>query len=201
MCGRSLDTQSESSRSTNLYLQFETGVHKILFTNNRIVSEGKTPVKIALYDRTTREIVASGPYSSMRVGVVVLEGGFDSEEWSQKEFESKVVQNREGKRPLLNGDMIVTLKNGVGYIDNLSFTDNSSWDRSGKFRLGVKKHSGFDEMSVREGVSNAFKVKDHRGECKPLITYLVFLELYVLYLYLVQMNLLDFLSFSKTIMI
>lgn len=150
-------------------MQFDTGVHKILFTNNRIVSEGKIPVKIALYDPSTQEIVSSGPYSSMRVSVVVLQGGFASDEWSPEEFESKVVQNREGKRPLLNGEMVVTLKNGVGYIGNLSFTDNSRWDRSGKFRLGVRKSSGFDEMSVREGVSNAFKVKDHRGECKPFI--------------------------------
>ncbi|KAH6794181.1 hypothetical protein C2S52_004658 [Perilla frutescens var. hirtella] len=167
---RTLDAQTESSKSRNLRLQLDNNLPSTLFTSNRIISEASTPVKIALYDASRQEIVTSGPYSSMKVEIVVVQGDFAydcRDEWCKKEFDSKVVQSREGKRPLLNGDKIVSLKNGVGYVGGcLFFTDNSSWIRSGKFRLGVKVHSGRieDETSVREGISNAFKVKDHRGE-------------------------------------
>lgn len=158
------------SETRSLRLRFESRLPATIFTGNKI---GTSPVKISLYDPSCDKVVATGPYSWMKVGVVVVQGGFDGEECcSAKEFDSKVVQSRQGKRPLLSGEAIVALKDGVGYIHNLSVTDNSSWDRSGTFRLGLKVHScsssgsGTGEASVREGVSNAFKVKDQRGECE-----------------------------------
>ncbi|KAE8672061.1 Calmodulin-binding protein isoform 4 [Hibiscus syriacus] len=82
-----------------------------------------------------------------------------------KEFDSHVVKEREGKRPLLSGDLQVTLKEGVGTLGDLTFTDNSSWIRSRKFRLGLKVASGYCEgIRVREAKTEAFIVKDHRGE-------------------------------------
>ncbi|XP_042047808.1 calmodulin-binding protein 60 B-like [Salvia splendens] len=157
---------AESERRS-LCLRFESRLPTTIFTGNKI---GTSPVKISLYEPSCDKIVASGPYSKMKVGVVVVQGGFDGEECTAKEFDSNVVQSRQGKRPLLNGEAIVALKDGVGYIHNLSFTDNSRWDRTGTFRLGLRVHSssssgsGSGEASVREGVSNAFKVKDQRGE-------------------------------------
>jgi hypothetical protein len=75
------------------------------------------------------------------------------------------VKEREGKRPLLFGDLQVTLKEGVGTLGELTFTDNSSWIRSRKFRLGMKVASGFGEsIRIREAKTVAFTVKDHRGE-------------------------------------
>ncbi|XP_027333955.1 calmodulin-binding protein 60 B isoform X4 [Abrus precatorius] len=97
-----------------------------------------------------------------------VEGDFnneDDEDWTQEEFESHVVKEREGKRPLLTGDLQVTLKEGVGTLGELTFTDNSSWIRSRKFRLGLKVASGFCEsIRIREAKTVAFTVKDHRGE-------------------------------------
>ncbi|XP_057792101.1 calmodulin-binding protein 60 B-like isoform X2 [Salvia miltiorrhiza] len=152
---RSLDAQSER----NLHLKFESSLPTTLFTGNRIST------KIALYDPSCQSIVASGPHSSIKVAVVALHGDFAADdEWSPEEFEAKIVQSRQGKRPLLNGDSVVALKNGVANIDHICFTDNSSWGRSGKFRLGVRLPPGSHEPCVREGVSNAFKVKDQRGE-------------------------------------
>ncbi|GFS40673.1 calmodulin-binding protein [Actinidia rufa] len=113
-------------------------------------------------------VVTSGPESSAKLDVLVLEGDFnneDGEDWTQEEFESHVVKEREGKRPLLTGELQVTLKEGVGTLGDLTFTDNSSWIRSRKFRLGLKVASGFCEgMRVREAKTEAFTVKDHRGE-------------------------------------
>ncbi|KAF5957504.1 hypothetical protein HYC85_004729 [Camellia sinensis] len=86
-------------------------------------------------------VVTSGPESSVKLDVVVLEGDFNNEDdegWTEEEFESHVVKEREGKRPLLTGDVQVTLKEGVGTLGELTFTDNSSWIRSRKFRMGLK---------------------------------------------------------------
>lgn len=129
-------------------------------------------IHIVLIDSGTGHVVTTGPESSAKLDVVVLEGDFNNEDddnWSQEEFESHVVKEREGKRPLLTGDLQVTLKEGVGTLGELTFTDNSSWIRSRKFRLGVKVASGCCEgIRIREAKTDAFTVKDHRGECQFL---------------------------------
>ncbi|KAK4406724.1 Calmodulin-binding protein 60 C [Sesamum angolense] len=102
-----------------------------------------------------------------KVNIVVLDGDFGpdgQEEWTKKEFNRRIVKNREGKRPLVAGELMVPLKDGIGHIGEISFTDNSSWIRSGKFRLGAQVHASSDELRIREAISNSFKVKDHRGE-------------------------------------
>jgi hypothetical protein len=61
----------------------------------------------------------------------------------------------------------VTLKEGVGTLGDLTFTDNSSCIRSRKFRLGLKVASGYCEgIRIGEAKTDAFTVKDHRGECE-----------------------------------
>ncbi|GLJ19256.1 hypothetical protein SUGI_0346350 [Cryptomeria japonica] len=98
-----------------------------------------------------------------------------------EDFESHEVKEREGKRPLLIGDLQVTLKEGVGTIGELIFIDNSSWIRSRKLRLGSKVASGYCEaIRIREAKTKAFTVKDHRGECEycTLQIFLLFLRLY-----------------------
>jgi hypothetical protein len=101
---------------------------------------------------------------------VVLQGDFpvgDDENWPQADFESFVVKERDGKRPLLTGDLSVTLKDGLGTLGEFHFTDNSSWIRSRKFCLGLKVAPGYCEgVRVREAKSESFTVKDHRGERK-----------------------------------
>lgn len=146
-----------------MQLHFDDKLPSIIFTGSRVETEDSAPVKVVLRDSRSRKVVKSGPLSSIRVTLVVLDGDFnkdDQENWNQQEFNNKTVTRREGKRPLVTGTLAISLKEGVGYIENVCFTDNSSWLRSGKFRLGAITGEG----SIREGFSNAFKVKDHRGE-------------------------------------
>lgn len=126
-------------------------------------------IHIVLLDANTGQVVTSGPESSVKLDIVVLEGDFNHEDedgWSQEEFESHVVKEREGRRPLLTGELQVALKYGVGTLGELTFTDNSSWIRSRKFRLGLKVSSNYEGYRIREAKTEAFTVKDHRGECK-----------------------------------
>jgi len=134
-------------------------------------------IHVALLDADTGQIVSSGPEASAKLDIVVLEGDFaadDEENWSQEEFENAVVRERDGKRPLLTGELSIVLKNGVAILGELTFTDNSSWIRSRKFRIGVKVSEGIlESLQIREAVTEAFTVKDHRGECTLLSCYLL----------------------------
>lgn len=102
--------------------------------------------------------------------IVPLDGDFcanDDEDWSQTDFDTKIIYARDGKRPLLTGDLVVTLKEGVADLGDVVYTDNSSWRRSRKFRLGAKAQYETGGQRIREASSEAFIVKDQRGECKP----------------------------------
>ncbi|KAF9614443.1 hypothetical protein IFM89_018679 [Coptis chinensis] len=166
--GRSSPKRIEGLDGRNLQLHFRSRLSLPLFTGGKVEGEQGAAIHVVLVDTTTGHVVTSGLESSVKLDVVVLEGDFNNENdegWTQEEFESHVVKEREGKRPLLTGDLQVTLKEGVGTIGDLTFTDNSSWIRSRKFRLGLKVASGFGEgIRVREAKTDAFTVKDHRGE-------------------------------------
>ncbi|XP_071701411.1 calmodulin-binding protein 60 D-like [Rutidosis leptorrhynchoides] len=158
----------EGPDGRNLQLHFRSRMSLPLFTGGKVEGEQGAAIHIVLIDANTGHVVTSGPESSIKLDVVVLEGDFNNEDgdgWTQEEFDSHVVKEREGKRPLLTGDLQVMLKEGVGTLGELTFTDNSSWIRSRKFRLGLKVASGFCEgVRVREAKTEAFTVKDHRGE-------------------------------------
>ncbi|XP_022755409.1 calmodulin-binding protein 60 B-like isoform X2 [Durio zibethinus] len=165
---RSSPKRIEGPDGRSLRLHFRSRLSLPLFTGGKVEGEQGAAIHIVLVDSNTGHVVTTGPEASVKLDVVVLEGDFnneDDEDWTQEEFEIHVVKEREGKRPLLTGDLQVTLKEGVGTLGDLTFTDNSSWIRSRKFRLGLKVASGYCEgIRVREAKTEAFTVKDHRGE-------------------------------------
>ncbi|WCJ42924.1 Calmodulin-binding protein [Euphorbia peplus] len=168
LTGRSSPKCIGGPNGRNLQLRFRSRLSLPLFTGGRVEGEQGTGIHIVLIDANSGHVVTSGPESSMKLDVIVLEGDFNNEDddyWSVEEFESHVVKERDGKRPLLSGDLQVTLKEGVGTLGELTFTDNSSWIRSRKFRLGLKVASGHcGGVHIREAKTDAFIVKDHRGE-------------------------------------
>lgn len=169
---RSSPKQIEGPNGRNLRLHFRSGLSLPLFTGGKVEGQQGAAIDIVLIDANTGHVVTSGPESSLKLDVVVLEGDFNNEDddnWTEEEFDSHVVKERDGKRPLLTGDLQVVLNEGVGTLGELSFTDNSSWIRSRKFRLGLKVASDCCEgFRIREAKTDAFTVKDHRGERKFL---------------------------------
>lgn len=87
------------------------------------------------------------------------------EDWSEGEFNACVVCGREGKRPLLVGDITCTVVNGAGFGCNVTFTDNSSWIRSRKFRLAVRavttatKVPGIKESHARNTIHHPWRIQ------------------------------------------
>ncbi|KAG7556629.1 CALMODULIN-BINDING PROTEIN60 [Arabidopsis suecica] len=153
-------SETPSSRP-RLKLRFINSPPSSIFTGSKIEAEGGSPLMIELVDATTNTRVSSGPFSSSRVQLVPLNADFTEESWTVEEFKRNILKQREGKRPLLTGDLTLMLKNGVGVIaGDIAFSDNSSWTRSRKFRLGAKL-TGDGAVEAR---SEAFGCLDQRGE-------------------------------------
>ncbi|XP_010524835.1 PREDICTED: calmodulin-binding protein 60 G-like [Tarenaya hassleriana] len=149
------------TRGPRYELRFINSLPPSIFTGGRIEAEDGSPIQIELVDAITNSRVSTGPLSSARVEVVALDGDFTAEIWDSDEFSRNILQQRQGKRPLITGDLTLTLKDGVGIVEgDVVFTDNSSWTRSRKFRLGVRAVRG----GVMEGRSEPFVCKDQRGE-------------------------------------
>ncbi|XP_019186290.1 PREDICTED: calmodulin-binding protein 60 D-like isoform X2 [Ipomoea nil] len=160
----SVNQVAPPSQSRAYQLHFDGELESTIFTASKVECADGEPLRIFLYDVYSKTRITSGPLASIKLGVVVVDGEFTRdgrEDWTEVEFSNNIVNAREGRRPLLAGDLVIQLRNGVGNLGDINFTDNSSWIRSRKFRLGVRVVSN---SGVREGVSKAFTVKDHRGE-------------------------------------
>lgn len=168
---------TSGGRGRALQLHFNKKLPGEVFTLSKVVADDKTSVQITLCDAGSQHrIVKDGDLSSIKIELCVLNGEFcptnGRDDWTAEEFDDNILHERENKRPLLIGDRFITLKNGVGYVTNIQFTDISRWAKSGKFRLGAKVvESTSDGANIREGISEAFRVKDNRGECKSWIVY------------------------------
>lgn len=142
-----------------------------IFTGSKITDVDNNQLEIILVDDSNNLVNLDRP---IKLDIVALDGDFPSgEKWSSDEFESNIVKNRDGKRPLLAGDVSVTVRNGVATIGEIEFTDNSSWIRSRTFRIGAKVAKGSSDQGVAicEAMTEAIVVKDHRGECKFLFLF------------------------------
>ncbi|KAJ9185976.1 hypothetical protein P3X46_005541 [Hevea brasiliensis] len=161
--------QTETSEAREFLLQFVNRPPSTIFTGSKVETEDGDPIRIELLNANSKTLVNSGPLSCMKIEIVVLDGDFgldNREDWGDNEFDANVIRERERRRPLITGgDINVTLEAGVGLISDIVFTDNSSWQRSRKFRLGARLvPRTCSEARIREARSEPFVVKDHRGE-------------------------------------
>ncbi|KAJ3683429.1 hypothetical protein LUZ60_013656 [Juncus effusus] len=154
----------------DVMLIFANQVSQQIYTGNQITDDSKNPLQVQLVDTETGIICENCEGSSAKVQIVVIDGDFEEEGCDSNKFNDKIVRPRDGKAALLSGKTIITLKQGVGNLEGVSFTDNSRFIRSGKFRLGVCVDSGTSTSTdtsngiIKEGLSEKFAVKDHRGE-------------------------------------
>lgn len=171
---RSSSLQIQALEASSLQLMYSKSLLLPIFTGSKIVDLDSSPLQIHLVDTRGDQMVSTYLPHPLKIEVVVLDGDFpsnDSSKWTSEEFDSNIVKERTGKRPLLAGDCLtVTLRDGYAPIGEIEFTDNSSWIRSRKFRLGARVAPGsYQGVKIREAITEAFVVKDHRGECKLLL--------------------------------
>ncbi|CAA2984227.1 protein SAR DEFICIENT 1-like [Olea europaea var. sylvestris] len=175
-CMRSISTSpslkiqaADHEQTPSLQLIFNKRLSLPIFTGTKIVDIDNNPLQILLVDAKEGhpKIPTSLPYW-IKVEIVVLDGDFNRPEftWNKEDFDKKIVKERTGKRPLLTGELNITMRDGIAVVGDIEFTDNSSWIRCRKFRLGAKVVAQGNSQNIRicEAMSEPFVVKDHRGE-------------------------------------
>ncbi|XP_038680427.1 protein SAR DEFICIENT 1-like isoform X2 [Tripterygium wilfordii] len=161
---------------STLQLVFPKTLSLPIFTGSKVVHTDNCPLQILLVDKSStgghnQMLPSTLPYP-IKIEIVVLDGDFpsgDGQIWTSQDFDNNVLKERTGKRPLLAGDsLIVSMRDGVAVAGEFEFTDNSSWIRSRKFRIGARVFASGSCNShgvrIREAMTEAFVVKDHRGE-------------------------------------
>ncbi|KAL1810706.1 hypothetical protein ACET3Z_020771 [Daucus carota] len=165
---RSSSLRIQAVEPSRLKLGFSDRLALPIFTASKIVDLEKNPLEIILLETRGDRMIQTALAHPIKIEIVVLDGDFprgDNETWTSKEFEKSIVRERTGKRPLLTGESHVTMRDGAVVLGDFEFTDNSSWIRCRKFRLGarvVQRSCG--GVKIQEAISEAFVVKDHRGE-------------------------------------
>ncbi|XP_068636847.1 protein SAR DEFICIENT 1-like [Aristolochia californica] len=165
---RSPSFKLQAVESSTLQLIFTKKLSLPIFTSTKIEDEDNNPLQIQLIDTSDDRATGVTLPSSVKIELVVLDGDFtgdNSENWTCEEFNSNIVKEREGRRPLLTGDVQLTVRDGFCFVGDIEFTDNSSWIRSRTFRIGARLAPGTSmEVIIKEAKTEAFQVKDHRGE-------------------------------------
>ncbi|ONK81675.1 uncharacterized protein A4U43_C01F31730 [Asparagus officinalis] len=165
---RSPQMQIEDVESPNLRLVFTKPLTSRIFTGSKVEDLENNPLQILLIDTQNGNNSPATLPMPIKLEVVVLDGDFPSElhdNWTSTNFSKSIVKERRGKRPLLTGEFPVILRDGFASIGELTFTDNSSWIRSQHFRIGARVvQDGYKGPRIREAITEAFRVKDHRGE-------------------------------------
>lgn len=172
---RSSSLRIQTLEPSCLKLMFSKNLMLPIFTGTKIVDIDSSPLQIHLVDARDDQMISTYLPHPVKIEVVVLDGDFpsnDSSNWTNEEFNNNIVKERTGKRPLLAGDCLtLTLRDGFAPIGDIEFTDNSSWIRSRKFRIGARVAPGSSPgIRIREAMTEAFVVKDHRGECKCIVS-------------------------------
>ncbi|CAL5445187.1 unnamed protein product [Camellia sinensis] len=166
---RSPSLRIQKLEPSSLKLIFSNKLSLPIFTGSKIVNADNSPLQVLLVDTTGDHLVPTSLSYPIKVEIVVLDGDFlpgDNDTWTSEEFDKSVVRERTGKRPLLTGELQITMRDGLALVGEIEFTDNSSWIRSRKFRVGARVvHGSSQAVRVREAMTESFVVKDHRGEC------------------------------------
>ncbi|GFS32652.1 calmodulin-binding protein [Actinidia rufa] len=168
LCNEKWDSGKEThpSESRSLKLQFLDKLSLPILTGTEIKGQDNASIRIALCDGFTGQLVNYGPEASAMVELVAIENdfnGYEGDDWSQEEFDSKIVRETEGIKSPLIGDVYLKLENGIGFIDNIRFRHTKCWRKRHEFRLGAKIVDGFHGVRVREAKTEPFTVGDRRG--------------------------------------
>ncbi|KAG6524680.1 hypothetical protein ZIOFF_014615 [Zingiber officinale] len=153
------------------------------FAEDLIKDEDRNNLQVALRQIESGQIYSPPLEFPVEVEIVVVDGEFPSNssgEWSTEEFNSKILKEREGKKPLLLGAYKARLHEGIASFGGIKLTDSSTLAKSGKFKLGAKvsssSHVGWE---IKPAVTECFKVlversKQHQKSYPPSLDDKVF---------------------------
>lgn len=159
-------------------LVFSKNLALPMFTRKKVLDRDNNPLQIFLVDLNcssgSDQITPILLNPAPKVELVVLNGDFpprDYDSWTSQQFDNNILKARTGKPPLIVGDLLVTLSDGVATIGDIEFTDNSRWIPSRKFKIGARVvrprgHANSFQGCVLEAMTEPFTVREKRMECK-----------------------------------
>ncbi|XP_057519244.1 protein SAR DEFICIENT 1-like isoform X1 [Amaranthus tricolor] len=134
-----------------------------IFTSNKILDINQNPLQLEVIGN---ESALKTLPNTLKVEIVVIDGDFDLDSWSVDEFNKNIIKQRSGKPPLVSKEVNYTIRSGSSItLGEVEITDNSSWTRSRKFKLGARVvGESSKNLRIVEALTEAFVVKDQRGE-------------------------------------
>ncbi|KAL8150590.1 hypothetical protein V2J09_020398 [Rumex salicifolius] len=157
----------EQPEPSHLKLVFSKKIFQPIFTGSKIHDCDQNPLRIMLVSNQNGQIFQESLPYPIKIELVAIDGDFCTDRgcWSTKEFESGIIKERTGRRPLLAGELVYTMRDGYVVIKDIEFTDNSSWIRGRKFRIGARVVvEASSDVRVLQAVSEPLNIRDHRGE-------------------------------------
>lgn len=153
----------------SLKLMFVNNPSPVIFTCNKISDIDGEPLQLRLVEKIGDQIRGKTLPHPVKVEIVVIDGDFpttDRDVWTVDEFNRSIKKERAGRRPLITKEVNYTIRDECFVtLGDLEFTDNSSWTRSRKFKLGARVIAGCSNGTrILEALTDAFIVKDQRGE-------------------------------------
>ncbi|KAJ9559904.1 hypothetical protein OSB04_005064 [Centaurea solstitialis] len=167
---------ASTSGSQTLQLQFLNGISTPVSTGMDIKGEDNEPFIVALVDGTGK-IVSMGAEAAAKVEIVVLEGDCNDDEvenWSSHDFNNKIIRDWNGKK-VLQGNTFLNLKAGIGSVDKISFTHNSTWKKKRDCRLGARS---VNAVSVKKRKQNPFSLGTSASTQTRSMISLIYMTIY-----------------------
>ncbi|KAL8217563.1 hypothetical protein R6Q57_020936 [Mikania cordata] len=163
---RNPESKASFSAPKKLKLQFMNKIALPVFTGMPLLGENQTPIEIALVDAHCGEIVITGNESAAKLEILgfrVSDDENDDCSLTYEDLQEKIRSERNGRR-ILQGNTRLQLKQGVGSVQNISFTHNSKHTRNGLYRLVAVVVDADLMNEVKIACTETFIMKDHR--CK-----------------------------------
>ncbi|KAL0416976.1 UNVERIFIED_CONTAM: hypothetical protein Slati_3529500 [Sesamum latifolium] len=162
---RSHANEMATSKERSLHLTFLDEVSGPVLTGKAIEGKGGTPMRVALVDKITEQVVDCGPESSAKVEIVVLEAGDNDNEhnFSLENFNNRITRESDKKKPHFPKSNYIYLKEGVGVLCNVKLGHDSRWMKSCKCRLGARIVE-FGGIKVQAAWTESFMVSDSRSK-------------------------------------
>uniref|UniRef100_A0A453JZ94 Calmodulin binding protein-like N-terminal domain-containing protein n=1 Tax=Aegilops tauschii subsp. strangulata TaxID=200361 RepID=A0A453JZ94_AEGTS len=155
-----------SEQNANIRLRFLDGLKTPVYTDKNITSESDAAIRIGIFNGDN--MIKEGLLSKLKIEILVLHGDFCNDcqgNWTGEEFNSQIVQGRDGHRFVLGGDCSVWLNNGEASFGRIRFKEGSSRTRSRKFVVGARVCMGEKTgVRVQEAVMKPVTVLDRRNE-------------------------------------
>lgn len=148
---------------------FLRNVESPVLTSSKIKGEGGNSINLALVDSLTGEVVKSGPEAAAEVNILVLKGDYAGHQGCNgklEDFNNRIVNEMEGKKSILQGTTTLRLKEGIGRMDDLSFTQNARWMRKSKWCLGARAINSFPGTIIEPAKTESFDLRDKRTRCE-----------------------------------